>query len=205
MHIFLHFDSVILVCVWTHTRANVCTLSCVWFFATPQIVAHQAALSMEFSRQKYWSGLPFPTPGDLLNTGIKPTSFMSPVLAGGFFHCAVWQAYSPLLFSCSIMSDSLRSYVLQHSRPPCPSASPEVSNSCPLSWWCHLIISSFITLFSSCLHSFQASGSFPMNWPFTSGGWRIGVSASASVLPVNMQDWSPLELTGLILLLYNRL
>jgi len=130
---------------------------------------------------------------------------MFPALAGGFFHCAIWQAYSPLLFSCSIMSDSLRSYVWQHSRPPCPSPSPEVSNSCPLSWWCHPIVSSFITLFSSCLHSFQASGSFPMNWPFTSGGWRTGVSASASVLPVNMQDWSPLELTGLIPLLYNGL
>ena len=78
MYIFLHFDSVILVCIWTHPRANVCTLSCVWFFATPQIVAHQAALSMEFSRQKYWSGLPLPTAGNLTDARTEPASLASP-------------------------------------------------------------------------------------------------------------------------------
>ena len=79
-----------------------------------------------------------------------------------------------------------------------PSPSPRVcSNSCPLSWWWHPIISSSLIPFS-CLQSFPASGSFPMSWLFASGGQSIGASASASVLPMNTQDWSPLGLTGLI-------
>ena len=72
------------------------------------------------------------------------------------------------------------------------------SNSCPLSWWCHPTILSLVLPFSSCLQSFPASGSFPVSQFFTSGGRSIGVSASASVLPVNIQDWFPLGLTGLI-------
>ena len=88
---------------------------------------------------------------------------------------------------------------LQHARPPCPSPNPGAySNSCPLSRWCHPTISSSVILFSSHLQSFPASGSFPMSQFFTSGGQRIGVSASASVLPMNIQDWFPLGLTGLI-------
>ena len=79
---------------------------------------------------------------------------------------------------------------------PCTSLSPEVcSNSCALSWWCHSTISSSVSLFSSCLQSFPTSGSFPMNWLFTSGGQSIGASASASVLPVNIQSWFLLGLT----------
>ena len=74
-------------------------------------------------------------------------------------------------------------------------------NSCPLNWWCYLTISSSAASFSFCLQSFPASGSFPMNWLFTSGGQRIGASASASVLPTNIQDWFPLGWTGLISLL----
>ena len=88
---------------------------------------------------------------------------------------------------------------LQHVRPPCPSPTPRVySNSCPLSQWCHLTISSSVVPFSSCPQSFPQSGSFPMNQFFTSGGQSIGVSASASVLPLNIQDWSPLGWTGWI-------
>ena len=88
---------------------------------------------------------------------------------------------------------------LQHARLPCPSLSPGVcSNSCPLSWWCCLTISSSATPFSFCLQPFPASGSFPMSWLFTSG---CQASASASVFPVNIQDWFPLGLTGLISLL----
>ena len=84
-------------------------------------------------------------------------------------------------------------------RLPCPSLSPGVcSNSYPLSQWCHLTISSSVTRFSSCPQSFPASGSFPMNWLFASSGQSIGVSASTSVLPMNIQDWFPLGLTGLI-------
>ena len=91
------------------------------------------------------------------------------------------------------MSDSLQPHALQHARLPCPSPTPRAySNSCPLSQWCHPIISSFIIPFSSCLHSFPAPGSFPMSQFFTSGGQSIGVSASVSVLPVNIQDWFPL-------------
>ena len=90
---------------------------------------------------------------------------------------------------------------LQHSRLSCPPRSPRVcSSSCPLSWWCYLTISSSATLFSFCLQSFSASRSFPMSLLFASGGQSIRVSASASVLPMNTQDWCPLGLTGLIFL-----
>ena len=88
---------------------------------------------------------------------------------------------------------------LQHARLSCPSLSPRVcSNSCPLSWWCHPTILSSVSPFSSCLQSFPASGSFPMSQFFVSGGQSIGASSSASVLPMNIQDWFPLGLTGLI-------
>ena len=102
-------------------------------------------------------------------------------------------------FSCSVVSNSLWPHGLQHTRIPCPSPAPGAcSDSCPLSWWCHPTISFSVVPFSSCLQSFPASGSFPMSQFFTSGGQNIGVSASASVLPVNIQDWFPLGLTGLI-------
>ena len=102
-------------------------------------------------------------------------------------------------FSCSIMSDSLRTHGLQHTRPPCPSPTlGACSNSCPLSWWCHPTISSSVIPFSSCFQSFPASGSFPMSQFFTSGGQSIKVSASTSVLPMNIQDWFPLGWTGWI-------
>ena len=104
-------------------------------------------------------------------------------------------------FSHSVMSYSLRPHWLQHTRPPCPSPTPGVySNSCPLSQWCHPIISSSVVS-SSHLQSFPASGSFPMSQFFLSGVQSIGVSASASVLPVNIQDLFPLGCTGWISLL----
>ena len=107
--------------------------------------------------------------------------------------------FSSVQFSCSVVSDYLRLHGLQHSRLPCPSPIPRASsNSCPSSQWCHLIISSSVILFSSCLQSFSASGSFLMNQFFLSGGQIIRVSSSASVLPMNIQDWSPLGLTGWI-------
>ena len=96
---------------------------------------------------------------------------------------------------------TLRPHGLQHARLPCPLPNPWVySNSCPLSQWCHPTISSSVVPFSSCLQSFPASGSFPMSWFFTSGSQNIGVSVSASVLPMNIQDWFPLQWTGLIFL-----
>ena len=95
------------------------------------------------------------------------------------------------------MSDFLQPHELQHARPPCPSPTPGVHpNSCPLSRWCHPVISSSVVPFSSCPQSLPASGSFPMSQLFSWGGQSTGVSASASVLPMNTQDWSPFEWTG---------
>ena len=97
------------------------------------------------------------------------------------------------------MSDSLWPHEPQHTRPPCPSLTPGVyPNPCPSSGWCHRTISSSVVPFSSCPQSFPESGYFPMSQLFTSGGQSIGVSASTSVLPMNTQDWSPLEWTGWI-------
>ena len=102
-------------------------------------------------------------------------------------------------FSRSAVSDSLRPYESQHARALCPSPTPGVHpNPCPLSRWCHPIISSSVFPFSSCPQSFPASQSFQMSQLFASGSQSIGVSASASVLPVNTQDWSPLEWTDWI-------
>ena len=112
------------------------------------------------------------------------------------FYC-----FSSVQFSCSVVSDSLQPHELQHARPPCPSPAPGVhSNSRPLSRWCHPTISSSVVPFSSHLQSFPASGSFQMSQLFASGGQSIGVSASASILPMNIQDWSPFEWTGWITL-----
>ena len=101
-------------------------------------------------------------------------------------------------FSRSVVSDSLRPHESQHSRPPCPSPTPRVHpNSCPSSQWCHPAISSSVVPFSSCPQFLPASGSFPMSQHFSWGGQSTRVSASASVLPKNTQDWSPLE-NGLV-------
>jgi len=105
-------------------------------------------------------------------------------------------------FSRSVVSDSLQPHESQHARPPCPSPSPGVhSDSCPSSWWCHPAISSSVVPISSCPQSLPASESFPMSQLFAWGGQSTGVSALASVLPVNTQDWSPLGWTGWISLL----
>ena len=99
----------------------------------------------------------------------------------------------------SVMSDSLQPHGLQHVRLPWPSPAPRAcSNSCPSSWWCHSTISSSVDPFYSCLQSCPASRSFPISWLYASGGQSIGDSASASVLPMNIQGWFPLRLTGLI-------
>ena len=109
-------------------------------------------------------------------------------------------------FRYSVMSDSLRPHGLQHTSLPCPSLSPGIySDSCPLSQRCYLTISSFVIPFSSCPQSFPAPESFPRSQLFTSGGQHIGASASASVLPVNIQGWFLLGLTGLISLQFKGL
>ena len=115
------------------------------------------------------------------------------------FSYTVSVQFSSVQFSHSVVSDSLRPHELQHARPPCPSPTPGVHpNPCPLSWWCHPTISSSVVPFFSCPQSSPASGPFPMSELFASGGQSIGVSASTSVLPMNIQDWSPLGWTGWI-------
>ena len=112
-----------------------------------------------------------------------------------FFYCPKFNVQ----FSWSVVSDSLWPHGLQHTRLPCPSPTPGVhSNSCPLSWWCHPTISVSVVPFSSCPQSFPASGSFPVSQFFASGGQSMVVSASASVLPMNIQFWFPLGWTGWI-------
>ena len=143
--------------------------SCVWLSATLWTVACQVPLSMGFSRQEYWRGLLFPSPGDLPASGIETSPTVTSIAQ----------------VSCSVVSDSLRPHGLQQARLPCPSSTPGVcSNSCPSNRWCHPTISSSVILFSF-LQSFPASGSFLMSQFFTSGYQSIGVSASTSVCPMN--------------------
>ena len=109
-----------------------------------------------------------------------------------FLYCSTSQSLLLLLFSLSVMSDSLRPRGLQHARLLCPSPTRRAcSNSCLLSQWSHPTISSSVIPFSIGLQAFPASGSFQMSQLFTSGGQSIGVSASTSVIPMNIQDWSP--------------
>ena len=116
-------------------------------------------------------------------------------IAQGTLLTALWR---PSQFRCSVVSDSLQPHGLQHARPPCPSPTPGTySNSCPLSRWCYPTISSSVIPFF-CLQFFPASESFPMSQFLPSGGQSIRVSASTSVLPVNIQDWFPLGRTGWI-------
>ena len=140
---------------WCRVTKLCLTLVTLW------TTAHQASMSVEFSRQVYWSG---------------------------------W-----LVFSCSVVCDSLQPQGLQHARLPCPLPTPGAfSNSCPLNQWCCPTISSSVIPFSSWLRSLPASGSFQMSQLFTSGGQSIGPSTSASVLPMSIQDLFPLGWTGLI-------
>ena len=118
-----------------------------------------------------------------------------------FAYCAFPLIYSyvSVQFSHSVVSNSLWPHGLQHARLPCPSPTPGAcSNSCPLSWWCDPTISSTVIPFSSCLRYFLAQGSFPMFKLFLIGDQSIGDSNSASFLPMNIQDWFPLGLTGWI-------
>ena len=136
-----------------------------------------------------------------------------------YFYFALWNyfksygclelyviTFTSTQFIHSVMSDSLWFHGLQHARLPCPSLTPRAySNACPLHRWCHPTISSSVIPFCSCLQSFPGSGSFPMTQFFTSGGQSTAVSASTSVLPMNIQDWFPLGWTGWISLQSKRL
>ena len=146
-----------------------------------------------FSRQIVSDSL---QPRELQHTRL-PCPFLSPRVCSN--SCPLsWQSVQ---FSHSATFNSLLPHGVQHTRLPCPSPTPGAySNSCPLHQWCHPTISSSVFPLSSCLQSFLASGSFPISRFFTSGGQRIGVSASASVLSMNIQDWFPLGWTGWICL-----
>ena len=167
------------------------SLSHVSFFVTPWTAAHQASLSFtEFLRvPQGCSENPVPC-------------LWAPTLGLALLRSSL----SSVRFSGSVVSDSLWPHGLQHARPPCPLPTPGAcSSSCPSSQWCHLTISPSVIPFSSHLHSFQASGSFPMCWLFVSGGQSTGASSSASVLQMNIRGWLPVGLTGLISLLFKEL
>ena len=177
-------------------------------------------LFMGFLGQAHWGGLWFPPPVDHALSELFPMTHPSSVAVHSMvrsfikLHKSLHHdkavihelGISSVEFSCSVVSDSLRPHGLQHTRLSCPSAIPwACSNSFPLSRWRYPIISPSVTSVSFCLQSFPASGSFPVNQFFASGGQRIGVSASASVLPMNIQDWFPLGWTGWISLLSKEL
>ena len=160
------------------------SLSCVQLFWNPRLLC-----PWDFPGNNNWSGLPFPSPGDLPDPGIEPVSLVSSTLAGRFFTTwAIREAriFDSVKFSPSVVSSSLWPHELQHTRPPCPSPAPGVhSNSCPSSRWCHPAISSSVVPFSSCPQSLPASESFPMSQLFAWGGQSTGVSALASFFPKN--------------------
>ena len=172
---------------------------CVQLFVTPWNAARQAFLSITISLSflklvSIESVMPsneFISCHSLLLPSIFPrirVFSVSQLFASGGQSV---EASASVQFSSSVVSNSLRPHGLQHARSPCPSSTPGVyPNSCPLSQWCYPTISSSVIPFSSCLQFFPASGSFPMSQVFASGGQSIRVSASASVLPVNTQDWS---------------
>ena len=151
---------------------------------------------MKFSRQEHWSGKPLPTLEDLPDPGVEP---MSPALAGGFFTTsATWEfPVFAVLFSCSVMSNSLLPHGLQPARLPCPLLSPGVcSISCPLSRWCHQTISSSVNPVSSCPLSFPELGSFPVIRLFTSGSQTIAAQ-------FQHQKWSEVKVIQSCLTLCN--
>ena len=153
---------------------------------------------MGFPRQEYWNGLPFPTPGDLPEPVVEPKSLELQADSLLLSHqeryiCSVHLLSCVWLFANPWTAEYKAFLSITNSRA--------CSNSCPSSWWCHPTISPSVVPFSSCLQSFPASGSFPMSQFFTSDGQIIGVSASASVFPMNIQDWFTLGVTDLISLL----
>ena len=170
----------------------VLVLICVQHFMAPWIVAHQAPLPMDFSRQKYWNGVPFPIPRDLPAPRVEPASLASPLLAGGFFTTsATWEA--PLFFQFSCVWLFATPWTAAHQ------ASLSITNSQSLLKLTsiesvmpsnHLILCRPLLHLPSIFPSI--TGSFQMSQLFASGGQRIGVSASASVLPMNTQDLCPL-------------
>ena len=168
--------------------SSVQLLSCVWFFITSWTAARQASLSITNSQSLL----------RLISIeSLKPFNHLIPCCPL-FLPPSSIRSISSVQLNCSVVH-FLRLHEPQHVRPPCPSPTAGVyPNSCPLSRWCHPTISFSVISFSYCPQSFPASGSFPMSQLFASDGQSFGVSASTSVLPMNTQDWSPLEWTGWI-------
>ena len=175
--------------------------SSVWLFVTPWTVAYQVPLSTEFSRQELKRVTMPSSRGSSQPRDWTHISLLFLALAGQFFTTSTtWEAFYTIVVVQWLSCNWLWPHGQQHARLLCPSYSPRVcSSSCPLSQWCHPIISSSVSPFSFCPQFFPAPGSFPMNLLFTSGDQSIG--ASALVLPMNIQGWIPLRLTGLISLL----
>ena len=149
---------------------------------------HEGLVASSLNRKADWGRGTFPAV-KWICSGTSP----------GYSGCCHYSNKSFLLFSCSVMTDSLQPHELQHTRLPCPSLSSWVwSNSSSLSRWCYLTISSSVAPFSFCPQSSSALGSVPVSQLFASGGQSIGVSTSSPVLPMNIQGWSPLGLTGWI-------
>ena len=149
-------------------------LSPIWLFANPWTVTCQSPSSVEFSKQEHWSGCHFLLQGIFLSQGLNLNLLHWMADSLPLHHLGSPWNISSVQFNHSVMSDSLQPHGLQHTRPPCPSPTPGVySNSCPLSRWCHPIISSSVIPFSSCPQSFPSSGSFQMIQLFTSGGQSI--------------------------------
>ena len=161
-----------------------------------------------------WVTSPFWHPGSQIASSLLPSQWVNILVVNHYSWWELIQAchesddsfslnftvqFSSVQFSRSVVSDSLRPHESQHARLPCPSPTPGVhSNSHPSSWWCHPAISSSVVPFSSWPQSLPASESFPMSQLFAWGGQSTGISASASFLPTNTQDWSPSEWTGWI-------
>ena len=170
-----------------------------WLQSFPESGSFPMSHLFASSGQKYWNFSFSITPPSVYSELISFRTDWFDLLAVQDTLTSLFQHHSSVQFSHSVVSNSLWPYGLQHTRPPCPSPTPRVySNSCPSSLWCHPIISSSTVPFSSCFQSFRASGSFPVSQFFASGGQSNGVSASASVLPMNIQDWFPLGWTGWI-------
>ena len=160
--------------------------SCVWLFATLWTVDPRLFCPWDSPGKITGVGCHSLLQGNLPNPGIETGS---PALQVDSLPLSHWG--SPLQFSCSVVSDSLRPHESQRARPPCPSPTPWVhSDSCPLSQWCHPAVSSSVVPFSSCPQSLPASETFPMNQLFTWGGESTGASALASFLPKKSQGWS---------------
>ena len=148
-------------------KVKVKLFNCVWLFTTPWTAAYQAPPSRGFSRQEYWSGVPLPSP-IIVAIHLKTNKPKESYVIVSNIGILDWMTmkydffFSSVQFNRSVVSDSLRPHGLQHARLPCPLPTPKAcSNSCPLSQWCHPIISSSVDPFSSCLQSFPPSGSFP--------------------------------------------